>query len=332
MTDGGSAEATPGARDDAAGGDTAEERFAAIMRTPRRGALISGALVPLTAAVNLLLLEDMSGLLFAVTVISGFVCVLALWNVVNFSPGAIARLEALAPQVNGRFTLWKAGTGGLAGVPFAYGVDHQRFGLLNYVVHGMPIEIGHLSSQVSGNFVAPTGRLHAYAVVRLPERWPHMILSFGHLSRILGVRVAPDQWHRSQRLDVGFGRRAQLFVADGGDQVARRFFDPETVQLLQRVGRSYDIELKDRNLYLFPSRPVVAGSEHRWNEQRELIEELAASMAGSGAREPVRRQNRGRGPGYAELRADFKRTGALVFGFAAVLVVVLSLIVLNVRG
>src|SRR5690606_13206751 len=121
MTDGGPAEATPGARDDAAGGDTADERFAAIMRAPRRGALISGALVPLTAAVNLLL-EDMSGLLFAGTVISAFVCALALWNVVNFSPRAITRLEALAPRVNGRFTLWKAGTGGLAGVPFAYGV------------------------------------------------------------------------------------------------------------------------------------------------------------------------------------------------------------------
>ncbi|HEV6953278.1 MAG TPA: hypothetical protein VKY86_08500 [Promicromonospora sp.] len=331
MTDGGPAEATPGARDDAAGGDTADERFAAIMRAPRRGALISGALVPLTAAVNLLL-EDMSGLLFAGTVISAFVCALALWNVVNFSPRAITRLEALAPRVNGRFTLWKAGTGGLAGVPFAYGVDHQRFGLLSYVAHGMPIEIGHLSSQVSDRYVAPTGRLHAYAVVRLPERWPHMILSFGHLSRILGVRVAPDQWHRAQRLDVGLGRRARVFVADGGDQIARRLFDPETVQLVQRVGRFFDIELKDRNLYLFPSRPVMAGSERRWNAQRELVEELAASMAGSRARELVRRQNRGRGPGYAELRADLKRTGALVLGFAAVLVVVLSLIVINIQG
>ncbi len=328
----GPADAARGAGGETAGESMATERFAVIMRYPRRAALISGALVPLTAAVNLFALEDMSGSLLAVTVLSAVICILALRNVVSFSPVAIARLKALSPQVGGRFSLWKAGTGGYAGVPFAYGVEHERFGILNYVVRDMPIEIGHLSSQVSAGHRAPTGRVHAYVVIRLPERLPHMILSFGHLSRIFGVRVAPDQWHRSQRVEVGFGRRARLFVVDGGEQLARALFTPEMVQLLQRVGRSYDIEIKDRCLYLFPSGSVAAGSERRWSEQRKLAEELAASMSDPGVRELLRQQGRGRKRGYGDLRADVARSGAIVFGVAGLLVVVLSFIVLHAQG
>lgn len=324
------------ARDDANGAvvndDTAQERFAAIMRFPKRAALISGILVPLTAAVNLFVLEDTSMPLFAVTVISAVVCLLAMVNVIRYSPRVMARLSSLAPHVGGRFTLWKAGAGGYAGVPFAYGAEHERFGMLNYDVRGVPIEIGHLSSQVSARYRAPTGRRHPYIVVRLPERMPHMILSFGHLSRVLGVRVAPDQWHRSQRVDVGFARRGRLFVGDGGEHVARAFFSPEMVQLLQRTGRYFDVEIKDRNLYLFPSAPVTAGAERRRDEKLELIEELATSVAGSKVWDLVRRQSRGTGPRYEALRADIARSVAIVFGIAGVFAVVLSLIVLNARG
>ncbi|WP_144794586.1 hypothetical protein [Microbacterium paludicola] len=313
-----------------ANGDPATERYAAIMRFPRVAAGVGGVLALVSAGVNLFALEDTSGPLIVVMVGAALVCILALWNVVNFSPTAVGRLRALAQEVGGRFSLWKAGTGGYAGVPFAHGADHERFGVLDYDVAGSHVEVGHLSSQVSGGFKAPTGRRHAYAVIRLPERLPHMILSFGHLSRILGLRIVPDQWHRSQRVDVGFGRGARLFVADGGEHLARTFFTPETVQLLQRVGRSYDIEVRDRNLYLFAGRSVAAGSERRWNEQRAVVETLAASMVASGVWGSVRRQSRGMS--FGDVRADVGRGVAIVFGVVAVVIVVLSLIVLNAQG
>lgn len=313
-------------------GDQAKERLAAIIRYPRTAALISGALVPITAAVNLFALKDMSWPLLGVTVISALVCILALWNVANFSPAAVARLEALSPQVDGKFSLWKPGTGGYEGMPFAHGLDFQRFGMLSYALHGAPVEIGHLASQLTARFRAPTGRRHAYVVVRLPERLPHMIVSFGHLSRVLGVRMAPEQWHRSQRVDVGGGRQFRLYVADGGEQLARTFFSPEMVQMFQRVGRYYDIEMKGRNLYLFSGRSAAAGSDRRWHEQRALIEDLAASIAGSRVWELVRRQSRGRGPAYADLRADVARTVAIVCTAAGVAIVVLSFIALRAAG
>lgn len=312
----------------------AKERFAKIMRFPRRAAVISGALIPLTLAVNLFVLkEDMSMPLFAVTVISALVCVLALWNVVNYSPTTMDRLKQLAPLVEGRFSLWKAGTGGYAAVPFAYGAEHERFGVLNYLFAGLQVEIGHLASQVSVRYRAPTGRRHAYAVVRLPERLPHMILSFGHLSTVLGVRVVPEQWHRSQRVDVGFRRRVRLFVGDGGEQLARTFFTPELVQLFESVGRTYDIEIKGRNLYLFASRPVAAGSTRRWQGQRALFEGLVASLSGAAVWDNIRRQSVGRGPGYgAEIRADVARGVAIVVSILTLVAVVVSIILVNAAG
>lgn len=334
MTDGsGSAAAARGEAHGTTGSvDTAEERFASLMRHPRRAALISGALVPVAVAVNLFLLDDVSGALIGVAVIASVVCVLAVWNAVNFSPTAVARLEGASSRFGGRFTLWKEGTGGHTGVPFAYGAEHQRFGVLDYVVHGLPVEIGHLASQVSARHTAPTGRRHAYVAIRLPQRLPHMIVSFGHLSRVLGVRVAPDQWHRSQRVDVGAGRRFRLFVGDGGEQIARRFLSPDVVRCFQRVGRHYDIEIEGRHLYLFGARSAAAGTERRWNAQRGLIEDLAATVSGSGVWEIVRRQRVGRRASRAALRADVKRAVALVFGIAAVITIVLSLIVLEAAG
>lgn len=303
------------------------------MRYPRTAALISGLAFVVSLAINLFVLEDMSGLLFVATAASALICILALWNVVNFSPTAMDRLKQLAPSVEGRFSPWKAGTGGHEGVPFAHGAEHERFGVLNYLSAGLQVELGHLSSQVSDRYRAPTGRRHAYAVVRLPERLPHMILSFGHLSTVLGVRVAPEQWHRSQRVDVGFGRRARLFVGDGGEQLARTFFTPEMVHLLESVGRSYDIEIKGRNLYLFAGRSVAAGSDRRWHAHRALIEGLVASLAGAGVWDAIRRQSAGRGPGYGvELRADVARGVAIVFSIVALVIIVLSIIAINASG
>jgi len=313
-------------------GDPAAERFAAIMRYPRVAVLISGSLLLVSLAVNLFVLTSKSGLLYVGTAGAALICILTLWNVVNYSQRAMGRLKHLAPSVEGRFSLWKAGTGGYAGVPFAYGAEHERFGVLNYLSAGLQIEIGHLSSQVSARYRAPTGRRHAYAVVRLPDRLPHMILSFGHLSKVLGMRVVPEQWHRSQLVDVGFGRRARLFVADGGEQIARTFFTPELVQLFENVGRTYDVEIKGRSLYLFAARSVAAGSNRRWSGQRELVEGLAAALAGSSVWELVRRQSRGRGPVYGDLRADVARSVTIFFSILTLVAVVLSIVVINAAG
>lgn len=313
-------------------GDSAAARFAAIMRYPRRSALTSGGLALVAVAVNVFVLDDMSAPLLGVAVLAALVCLLSVWNVVSFSPTAVARLESLSLRVDGRFTLWKAGTGGYAGTPFAYGADHRRFGVLNYSVRGMPVEIGHLSSQVSARYTAPTGRRHAYVVVRLPERLPHMVVGFGHLSRVLGVRVAPEQWHRSQRIDVGGGRRFRLFVAPGGEQIARKFFSAEMVQLFRRVGRHYDVEIKDRHLYLFASRSAASGSDRRWHAQQDLIEALAAAVADSGIWKLVGRRSRGRGPAYGDLRADVARAVTIVMTVSAVAIVVISLVALKAAG
>lgn len=311
-------------------GDPGAERFAAIMRYPRVAAMIGGLLVLVSLAVNLFVLKDKSGPLFVLTAASALVCVLALWNIVSYSPTAMDRLKQSAPLVEGRFSLWRAGTGGYAAVPFVYGAEHERFGVLNYVSAGLQVEVGHLASQVSARYRAPTGRRHAYAVVRLPERLPHMILSFGHLSTVLGVRIVPEQWHRSQRVDVGFGRRARLFVGNGGEQLARAFFAPELVQLFESVGRTYDIEIKGRTLYLFASRSVAAGSPRRWRRQQALLEGLVASLSGAAVWDNIRRQSAERGPGYgAEIRADVARGVAIVFGIIALVIVVLSIIAIN---
>lgn len=333
MTDApGSAEDAPANTDGAAARDEAKERFDDIMRAPGTVALVSGILTVVPIVVVFFVLGVESGLLLAAGVGAAVVCVIAVLQILNYSPTAIARLERLAPQVDGRFTLWKPGAAGYDAVPFKYSFERQRFGVLDLTTHGTRIEIGHLVGQASPRARTPMGRRHAYIVLRLPERLPHMILSFGHLSKFLGVRILPEQWHRSQRVDVGGGRRFRLFVGDGGEDVARSFFTPDVVQLFQRLGRSYDVEIKGRNLYLFSTRSPAAGSERRWKEQRSLVESTAAMLSGSETWDLVRRQSRGRGPVYVDLRADVARGVAIFFSVAAVVAVVLSLIVLNARG
>lgn len=311
---------------------TAKARFAAIMHEPRRAVWISGGLVLLTLIVNFFILKDRSGPLFVVTVISALMFGLTLWQIVDFSPAKVARLEALAPHVGGRFSPWKGGAGGYAGSPFAYTIDHERFGILNFTALGMQIEIGQLSSRLSPRSPESVRRRHGYVAIRLPERLPHMFVDFGHLASVLGVRVMPRSWRGSQRVDVGDGRRFRLFVADGGEHLAQSLFSPEMVRLFQRVGRYYDIEVKGRYLYLCPSRPVVAGSDRRWQTQRALIEDVTAMVAGSMVWDLVRRQSRGSGPVYGELRPDTRRAITIVFSVAGVAVVILSLIVLKFAG
>jgi len=308
----------------------AAARYATLMRGPRIAALIGAGTALATLAVNLLVLEQMSGLLFAVTVPAALVCAASIRNIVNFSPRTVARVQQLTALLGGRFWLWRAGTGGHVGTPFTYGAEHERFGVVAGTLHGMPIEMGHLSSQVLTQYRAPGGRRHGYVVIRLPERLPHMVVSFGHLSRGLGVRVAPDQWHRSQRVDVGGGRGFRLFVADGGEATARAFFTPEMVALFERVGRSFDVEIRNRSLALLAGRSPAAGSERRWAGRRRLLEELAGSLAGAEVWDAVGRQSRRLR--HEPLRADIARSVAVVFGVAAIAVVVMSLVVLSANG
>ena len=333
MTDApGSAGDAPANTDGTAARDAAKERFDDIMRAPRITALVSGILTVVPIVVVYFVLDVRSGLLLAAGVGAAVVCAIAVLQIFNYSPAAIARLERLAPQVDGRFALWKQGSAGYDGVPFRYSFERQRFGVLDLIAHDARIEIGHLVGQASSKARTPMGRRHAYIVFQLPERLPHMILSFGHLSKFLGLRIVPEQWHRSQRVDVGGGCRFRLFVGVGGEDVARSLFTPDVVHLFQRVGRSYDVEIKGRNLYLFSTRSPAAGSERRWEEQQALVESVAAMLSASETWDLVRRQSRGRGPVYADLRADVARGVAVFFSVAAVAVVVLSIVTLKAAG
>lgn len=328
----GSAEDAPVNTDGAAARDAAKERFDDIMQAPRTTALVSGILTVLPIVVMFFAQGVRSGLLLAAGVGGALVCVIAVLQILNFSPAALARLERLAPQVDGRFALWKPGSGGYEGVPFKYSVERQRFGVLDLVAHGTTIEIGHLVAQASHRQSISMGRRHAYIVFRLPERLPHMILSFGHMSTLLGVRVMPEQWHRSQLVDVGGRRRFRLFVGDGGEDVARSFFTPDVVQLFQQVGRFYDVEIKGRDLYLFSTRSAAAGSEHRWKEQRALVESVVAALQASGVWDLVRRQSRGRGPSWSDLRVDFVRAVTIIMSVVVATIVVLSFFALKGAG
>lgn len=80
------------------------------------------------------------------------------------------------------------------------------------------------------------------------------------------------------------------------------------------------------------SRSAAAGTERRWNGQRELIERLATTLAGSTVWDLVRRQSRGRGPAYGALREDAVWTGTIIVSVAVVAIVVLSFIVLKAAG
>ena len=308
------------------------DRYRRLLRVPRVAAATGALLAVSSVVVQALVLDDLSWPLLGVGIVATVVCVRALWNVVSFGAAAARRLEDLASTLGGRFSWWRGGTGGLEATPFAYGAEHERFAVLDLQVDGVPVEIGHLASQVSERYAAPTGRRHAYVVLGLPVRLPHMILSFGHLSRVLGVRVVPEHWHRSQLLDVGLGRRAHLFVAGGGEHVARRFLTPDLVALLARVGRTYDIEIKGRRMYLIAARSVAAGSRRRWDRQRELLTSLAGALAADALWEPLRHMTRGAGTGEPALRADTTRAIVLVVTAMLVAIVVLSLLALYGAG
>lgn len=272
------------------GGSTRDE-VAAILRRPRRMAMVAG-LTTLGMALVLVRLDRFVAGPLIVGTPAALVCMVNVWQALRFTPASITRLEGFAQRVGGRFTPLARGAGGCTATIFREGAQLRRFGVLDYAPQGTRIEIGHLLSSSHAD-ARSMERRHAYAVLDLPARMPHMVLDFGHLRRFLGVRVAPEHWHRAQLVDVGGGRRFRLFVAAGGEHVARTFFTPATVRAFEEIGRHYDVEIHGSRLHLFSSRSAASGSDRRWERQRALIEGLATSVAQS----PV--WDSGRRPGEA---------------------------------
>lgn len=202
-------------------------QYARILRSTRVVAIISACVIILAALLQLFAFDELVAGLVIAAVLAAVICLFSVWNIVSYSPAAMQRLRGLAEQAGGQFTLWKPGRSNFDAVPFKYDVEQERFGVVNVAPHSIPVEIGHLSSQVTARFRAPGGRRRAYVVYKLPERLPHMIFSFGHQAKLLGVRVVPEQWDRSQRVDMGQDGRCKLFVAEGGEPVARRFLSPQ---------------------------------------------------------------------------------------------------------
>ncbi|MCH1881762.1 hypothetical protein [Agrococcus sp. ARC_14] len=305
----------------------AREKIAALLRRPWYVVAISGTVVLVSIVLLVLMGKFVAGLVIAL-VPAALIFAVCLGQAISFSPAAVARLKSAAEQTGGRFTLWKAGPGPYTGVPFEHGIGHDRFGVLDYVEQGLPVEVGHLLTTVDthGKGLMPNAKRTAFAAIQLPERMAHMVLDFGRLSRFLGVRMAPEAWHRSQLVDVGGGRRFRLFVADGEEQLARAFFTPELVHLLQQIGRRYDVEIKDRYLYLFSTRSLGSGSDRRWQQQRTLIEGLARSVADSPVWDLLRRRSKRRSPARDALRRDDKRVVIIIVSVAVGAFVVLSAI------
>lgn len=172
------------------------------------------------------------------------------------------------------------------------------------------------------------GRYIAYVAVRLPERLPHMFLRGVWGVQALVMAWMPASWHRSQLVDVDGGRRLRVFVGDGGEETARVFFRPDLVRVLHRVRRDFDVEVKDRTLYLYSARSVAAGSARRQRALRALIAELVASLAESEVWDQARRQSGGRGPGYRTLREDNRRRGFIIAGALIITIAVASALAL----
>lgn len=312
--------------------DADDARFADIVRRPRVTASISGVVVLVAAVVGIAWLDEMSWPLMGVAVIAGVIGGLALWNVVNFSPRVIARLERLASQIGGRFTPWAPGAGGNTGNPFARAGTHQRFGVLKYADQGTGVEIGHLATELAGVQTSPMGRYIAYVAIRLPERLPHMFLRGVWGVQALVMAWMPASWHRSQLVEVDGDRRLRVFVGYGGEETALVFFRPDLVRVLQRVRRDFDVEVKDRTLYLYSARAVVAGSARRQRELGALISELVAALAESEVWDQARRQSGGRGPGYRPLRADGTRRALIITGALIITIAVASILALYSAG
>ncbi|MDT9591643.1 hypothetical protein RDV89_01095 [Nocardioides zeae] len=261
--------------------------------------------------------EVAAGLWLMVT-IALMVCALSIHQAVTFSPAVLARLERLADRTGGRFTPWRTGVGDNTAHPFTESAGTDCFAVVNYVDQGVAVEVGHLSTHKT----AGLRKLNAYVAIRLPRRVPHLVVDFGHLRQILGVRVVPTSWHRSQRVDVGGGRRFPLFVADGGEQFARTFFTPDVVRAFRAVGRSYDVEIRGDRVYLLSRRSIASGSERRLQRQRELVDDLVLRMSDPRMTDFLSRQRRDLGRG--ELRTDVKRGVILVGTGAVVVIAVLS--------
>ncbi|TWH04245.1 hypothetical protein L615_010200000060 [Nocardioides sp. J9] len=317
--------------DESAADDGARDELAALARG-LRGTAAAAALTGLGMGLAEMRFDELVAGPLVVGVPVAFLSVFCLWQVVRFTPASVDRLEAFALRAGGRFTPVADGARGYTATPFRHGDQPRRFGVVRYGAHGTRIEIGHLLSSSAHPRAQLVERRHAYAVIELPERMPQMVLDFGHLRSFLGIRLTPEHWDRSQLVDVGGGRRFRLFVAEGGEHVARRFFTADVVRAFEEVGRHYDVEIDASHLYLLSMRSAASGSDRRWEKQRNLIEGLAGTVVGSPVWDDVRGPRRGRGPRSGSLVMDVKRGVRVVLAAATAAVVVLSAIVLHAQG
>lgn len=314
-----------------ADGRDAREIVSQISRAPRRMA-VSSAIVALGMISVLITVGEIVAGAAVILTTALLLCALGIHQAINFSPAVMARLERLAEQTGGRFTPWVPGTGDNTAVPFTEGQRTDRFGVVNYVERGMHLEIGHLLTDMNVRQLRGARKTNAYVAIQLPRRVPHMVIDFGHLSGVFRVRLLPTGWHRSQRVDVGGGRRFRLFVIDDGELFARALFSPDVVDAFLAVGRSYDVEIKGQRIYLFSLRSIASGSDRRLRRQQSLIDGLIQSMASPQASDVLRRQDRGRDFGRVELRTDVRR-GVIIVGAGTVtLIAVVSVIVLYAQG
>lgn len=310
-------------------GRKARESLSEISRGSRKLAVTNGIVALSMISVLITVGEVAAGALVILTTALLFFA-LGIYQAINFSPATMGRLERFSEQIDGRFTPWKTGAGDGTPAPFTAGPTTDRFAVVNYVQQGMPIEIGHLLSQMTARKVPGLRNINTYITIGLPRRLPHMVIDFGHLTQISRLRLLPTSWHRSQRLDVGGGRRFRLYVATGRERLARAFFTPEVLNAFLSVGQSFDVEIKANRIYLFSKRSIASGSDRRLQRQQALIDGLVQSLADPQIADLLRHQSRGRD--RLELRTDMTR-GLIIFwsGIVAVIAVI-SVIALYALG
>lgn len=229
-----------------------------------------------------------------------------------FRTAAFARRNGLG------FELWKDGVSGFETLPFTQGAWHRRLGVVTARRGGVPVAFGTLFSQArAGAFDRPTG----YIAIRLPERMPHLFADAGRLVRLLGVRILPNQWHSSQRVELSGAGWFRLYAVDGAESIARAFFDPAMVALFNRIAKRFDVEIKGRDMVLLTRADVATASAQRWEGNVALVDELVAALDASPVWDLLRRQARGRGPQYGEVRWAVAGPVIAVSVFAGVLFV-----------
>lgn len=298
--------------------DEIRERFREATHRSRVTAVISALIVVVGLVLEFFVLEELSLPLAGVILLALLALVFALKGMSRGSQRTMYRVATFARRNGLDFQLWKDGSADYQALPFRSGTGHQRLAVVNAQRNGTPVEFGNLLSQATNGVVdRPCG----YIAIALPERMPHVFADAGRLARLLGVRILPNQWHSSQRVDLPGARSFRLYAVDGASSIARVFFDPGMVALFNRITKRFDVEIKGRHLVLLSMIDVSSGSARRWEEQVGLVDELVSALNTSPVWDLLRRRARGRGLEYGEVRWAVAGPVIAVSVFAGVLFV-----------